>query len=867
MRKITLALLAMGLCGLPGYAQMHKWLLQNTIVDMKSHPSYPSTTLSPAPTTTVPLTDAVFDENGSLLFYIAGKGVYNSAGTQAFSLPNYWDPTGNCMESMDAFKRRETLNKGLVIVPVPKACKKYYIIYSLMPGAMGSNSLVYVTVDVSSGAPVLGATVNQYFPMCGTKVNATLLSDYAYSCNSVQMVASKVFNTSSGNRYLFSTGARECLRFEITATGIVNKTVIANASTPGGIFANDADFYAGDMELSPDQNHLAWSPYAASGNKTVYMINLNNYGFSSAKKFSNSLATGGIEFDASSDNIYITNSNGIQSVSVGAASGSTFSTVFSGSQYATSNLELGYSGLLYVANSSTNQLEYKDLATPANSGATGIAMSSTSSFACTEYHLPNQISGEDYSYFSGASHDLDNLISRDDNLDIGAEQNVQSADIWESPDIFNCRTNQGNCSSHQNPGYLSPTTGNNYMRVRVKNIGCYTSRPAVVHMYWTLGSTGETWPDSWTGTGTNGTLCGIAAGGELSDPSSMIQGVAVPALLPRQETIVTLPWDPVDPDDYGCQSLSTYKDGNPMICLLGRIVSPYDPMYSELPGRISHNVGYNNNIVTRNTSLVPLAGSKPGRDNGTRTSILTHNYLEQEATMEIRFNGLNGGTTPFNTLGNIILTMDEDLWTSWYANGHHSEGVEIVNADHHEIMIGNLSTAVLTDIPVAPGKYGGLTFEFFLNNETDVADNYVFSVSQRLRINEDLVYDGSECHFLVSVNGKDNSEEGGGAGTDPVFGQPISKKINLNNNAGFDLYPNPAKEATQLAFTLKNKGKVTLTLLDMNGRVIECLAKEKSYTEGRHEFTIHTSGLSNGMYLLRFESQEESTTIKMSVAR
>jgi hypothetical protein len=860
MKKALLIFTALAMLTTSATAQKRHWLLKTTLVNMMAHPSYSTSTVS-ASSTLDPFSDAISDENDNLLFYVSGRNVYSASGVSVASLPGFWEPPSinDCTESMDAFKRRGILNKDLLIVPVPKACKKYYLIYSLMPTAMGSNSLVYVTIDVSSGTPVLGATTSAYYPGCGIVVSASLIHTFCCNVNSVQAAASKVYNTTTGNRYLFATGRGGVRRFDITATGIGSGISIASTASAGGIFTSDDDFMAGDMDLSPDQTRLTWTPNFSNSNKSVYMISLSGYNFSSAKKFTNTLAVGGIEFNPGSSSIYITNNNGIQTVPVSAASGTSFTTAVAGAQYAASNLEIGYSNLLYVVNGTTQKLEYRDLVTPSSSGATTITVTSSASYSVTEFNLPNQVDGENYQYFSGANPLVDNLISKDDNLDIGAEENLQSANIWESPDIFNCRSGAGTCTSHENPGYLSPGLGNNYMRVRIKNIGCFNSHPSKVRMYWTMGSTGETWPNSWNGVDK---LCGISAGGELINPSTLTGGIDIPVLTPGQEAIATLPWDPIDPDTFSCMTLNNYSDGNPMICLLGRIESSYDPMYSEVFGPIGHNVKFNNNIVTRNTSLVPLVGSKVGPGFGGRVSILVHNYLESAAFTTISFGSANQESAGFGAIGNIEVTLGSDLWAEWAAGGFQGQGVQIINPEQHSIRIADLNNAQLQHVLIPPDAHRSLSYLFYIQNATGVVGEYSFRTTQTLALFDGQVEEGSECHFLVRVKEEEEGDQGG----DGTL-EPINKLINITQQNGISLFPNPTNGVSTLTFNTSQKGLVSINVQDLNGRVVKHIMSDETMTQGTHEVNISSEELNNGMYMIQLITPEINTSIKMSIVK
>ncbi|RZK46005.1 MAG: hypothetical protein EOO94_03535, partial [Pedobacter sp.] len=316
------------------------------------------------------------------------------------------------------------------------------------------------------------------------------------------------------------------------------------------------------------------------------------------------------------------------------------------------------------------------------------------------------------------------LVSRDHPDDAGYEPTPSNDWIWvyQSPDIWNCR-NPNLCTVHQEPGYASSSTTDNYLRVKVKNIGCANSTPAVLHTYWTLAATGETWPSSWT----TQDICGLAGGREISNADATY-GKTIPALSPNQETIITFPWDPVNPTPYTCIPPLSNGDPNLNLCLLSRIVSTADPMHSELSGAIDHNVRYNNNIVTRNTRLVNLEGSRPGRSFSDGGNILIQNATADAAIFNIHIVN-KVATDDYFDYGAVVVTLTNELWQSWMAGGQSGSGFMVLDYSLRQLALtGN--DAVLENVSIDPETVNFATFEYHLTKTCTTASTHDFAVYQ-----------------------------------------------------------------------------------------------------------------------------------------
>jgi hypothetical protein len=74
------------------------------------------------------------------------------------------------------------------------------------------------------------------------------------------------------------------------------------------------------------------------------------------------------------------------------------------------------------------------------------------------------------------------------------------------------------------------------------------------------------------------------------------------------------------------------------------------------------------------------------------------------------------------------------------------------------------------------------------------------------------------------------------------------------------LYPVPVTAATQLEYSLKQAGSVTVQLLDGNGAVLRNLLTESQQTSGPHTQTLDLSNLPSGTYFYKISTPNSSET-------
>ena len=86
---------------------------------------------------------------------------------------------------------------------------------------------------------------------------------------------------------------------------------------------------------------------------------------------------------------------------------------------------------------------------------------------------------------------------------------------------------------------------------------------------------------------------------------------------------------------------------------------------------------------------------------------------------------------------------------------------------------------------------------------------------------------------------------------------------------GIKVYPNPFKYNTSISFTIPDDGFVSLSIIDISGRVVSELAGAY-YPSGTHSLTWngsdnHGRQLNPGMYVCRLITGSESKSIRIIV--
>ena len=78
-------------------------------------------------------------------------------------------------------------------------------------------------------------------------------------------------------------------------------------------------------------------------------------------------------------------------------------------------------------------------------------------------------------------------------------------------------------------------------------------------------------------------------------------------------------------------------------------------------------------------------------------------------------------------------------------------------------------------------------------------------------------------------------------------------------------YPNPFDRNLTLVYNLPSEEKVSLKLFSVSGQLIAELVPETIQQAGQHQvvYNAETNAAAKGIYLLKFDTEEYSETIKL----
>src|SRR5690606_1370959 len=108
------------------------------------------------------------------------------------------------------------------------------------------------------------------------------------------------------------------------------------------------------------------------------------------------------------------------------------------------------------------------------------------------------------------------------------------------------------------------------------------------------------------------------------------------------------------------------------------------------------------------------------------------------------------------------------------------------------------------------------------------------------------------------------------------YGKGEKIAIQLNSYISLDLvssgivssniYPNPAKDNTNLVISMSENSSAVITVTDILGREVINLGN-RSLGVGENNIEINTSSLSNGTYLVRIASENGISTKKFNISK
>jgi hypothetical protein len=91
----------------------------------------------------------------------------------------------------------------------------------------------------------------------------------------------------------------------------------------------------------------------------------------------------------------------------------------------------------------------------------------------------------------------------------------------------------------------------------------------------------------------------------------------------------------------------------------------------------------------------------------------------------------------------------------------------------------------------------------------------------------------------------------------------ISEKNSPNNK--LSLFPNPASNVINIAYSLTKEMPVNLEVFNMLGEKVRTIAIEKQ-SAGKHDYSINVESLQNGVYYVKLGVENNSSVIKFNVS-
>jgi hypothetical protein len=81
-----------------------------------------------------------------------------------------------------------------------------------------------------------------------------------------------------------------------------------------------------------------------------------------------------------------------------------------------------------------------------------------------------------------------------------------------------------------------------------------------------------------------------------------------------------------------------------------------------------------------------------------------------------------------------------------------------------------------------------------------------------------------------------------------IGGQTGTASITRNGLTMYNAFPNPAKNETNIRFSLSSAAKATIQILDMSGKTVKASVSQ-DYAQGEHVVPVSLNGLANGNYM------------------
>jgi len=341
---------------------------------------------------------------------------------------------------------------------------------------------------------------------------------------------------------------------------------------------------------------------------------------------------------------------------------------------------------------------------------------------------------------------------------------------------------------------------------------------------------------SWYNHSINGVLYGDEIGTE--DINDVLGGTS---------TIVRIPWDNVpNPQDFNDADARHF-------CLLARLVSQEDPMTFPEGYDLGTNVRYNNNIAWKNISVMDRANPRGAVD--------IENNTDRDMPITLRFTVADEKSAKLLEDAGITIRVElpPKVLEQWKAAGEPGEGVKaegeglVINA--HNAWIGGiwLGPDDRQTLHVAIGYP-----DHNLDGEELAAQ---WDITQHDDATGEIV--GGE-RYDITLSDK---QEGEGK----IMILP-PKHDELSGRFSLSTYPNPISSMATIKYVLPADTRVTLTIFDASGRMVQEVVSNADNTAGSYEAVWDGTAadgtkMPSGTYICRLSTPLGSSEQQIKITR
>jgi hypothetical protein len=92
------------------------------------------------------------------------------------------------------------------------------------------------------------------------------------------------------------------------------------------------------------------------------------------------------------------------------------------------------------------------------------------------------------------------------------------------------------------------------------------------------------------------------------------------------------------------------------------------------------------------------------------------------------------------------------------------------------------------------------------------------------------------------------------------------KEVNTNALSQISVYPNPAKQLTTISYDLKETKKVTIQLIDLNGKLVKNFISDTE-NSGSHTHLLDLNNISSELYFVRLLLDNKKITQKLIIVQ